>query len=325
MTSTQTIDSFCPPFGMVMPGRNWVAGSASGYGFGFNGKLKDDEIMGSANSYDFGARIYDVRLGRWSSLDPLSKTYNDLSGYSFGKNNPIIYIDPDGRKIEFANKDAKKLYKSIKKTADDETKAKLSQLEKTDIVFLIQYKTTTQMSNPAQAGETSYNFDESRVEIDINSDIPIGRQVGALGDELETSNQYLTGKLGLRIKADGTSGSIGYDRIDEANSQRAAIKAQESLGYELDESQKNFKKLDSEGNSDVWFTTDPVGKNYSKLPTSETTSTNNFANPGQTVSETELDEILSQKNKTKGATYIKGNQQTIIKDGKTTKNKIILD
>lgn len=112
---------------------------------------------------------------------------------------------------------------------------------------------------------------------------------------------------------DGTAGSLGYERIDEANSQRAAIKAQESLGVDLDMSQQNFKKLDSENNVDAWFTTDPVGQNYSKLKTDETTSENNFAKPGEIVSEQELNSALTPDNETKSATYIKGDKQTIIK------------
>src|SRR5205823_6001178 len=41
------------------------------YEFGFNGKLKDNEIAGVGNSYDYGFRRYDPRLGRFWSVDPL--------------------------------------------------------------------------------------------------------------------------------------------------------------------------------------------------------------------------------------------------------------
>ena len=34
------------------------------YPSGFNGKENDDEIKGVGNSLDFGARMYDSRLGR---------------------------------------------------------------------------------------------------------------------------------------------------------------------------------------------------------------------------------------------------------------------
>ena len=71
--------------------------------FGFNGKEKDNEINVDGGSYDFGARIYDGRLGRWLSLDPLQKKYPALSPYNFCSNNPIAFIDRDGKVIVDAN------------------------------------------------------------------------------------------------------------------------------------------------------------------------------------------------------------------------------
>jgi RHS repeat-associated protein len=81
-------------FGATIPGRSY---SSSSYNFGFNGKLKDDEVKGSGKSYDFGARIFDPRLGRWLSVDPLQMKYPGWSTYHFGFCSPIIVIDPNGR------------------------------------------------------------------------------------------------------------------------------------------------------------------------------------------------------------------------------------
>ncbi|MDX2172135.1 MAG: RHS repeat-associated core domain-containing protein, partial [Bacteroidota bacterium] len=64
--------------------------------YGFNGKEKDNEMKGDGNSYDFDARIYDPRLGRWLATDPRQIKYPSLSPYHFGYNNPIITIDPNG-------------------------------------------------------------------------------------------------------------------------------------------------------------------------------------------------------------------------------------
>jgi RHS repeat-associated protein len=75
------------PFGMQMPGRNFS--SASGYRFGFNGKEKDNELKGDGNSLDFGARMFDSRIGRWFSTDPLRKLYPGLSPFSYGANSAI--------------------------------------------------------------------------------------------------------------------------------------------------------------------------------------------------------------------------------------------
>ncbi len=96
-TKTYLQHSIQSPFGMVMPGRNWTAATASGYGFGFNGKLKDDAMMGNSNVYDFGARIYDARLGRWLGVDVHQAKYPNLSPYNSFNNNPTLLIDPDGK------------------------------------------------------------------------------------------------------------------------------------------------------------------------------------------------------------------------------------
>ena len=80
---------------MLMPGR--VFSSASGYRYGFNGKEKDNEIKGDGNSYDYNARIYDNRLGKWLSVDPLYEKYPSESPYLYTGGNPVLYVDKDGR------------------------------------------------------------------------------------------------------------------------------------------------------------------------------------------------------------------------------------
>ncbi len=67
-----------------------------GYIYGFNGKEKDGEIQGEGNSYDYGFRIYNPRLGRFLSLDPLFKGYPFYSPYQFAGNKPIQALDLDG-------------------------------------------------------------------------------------------------------------------------------------------------------------------------------------------------------------------------------------
>lgn len=47
------------PFGMIQPGRSY---NSPDYRYGFNGMEKDDEVKGSGNSYDFGARMYSSTL-----------------------------------------------------------------------------------------------------------------------------------------------------------------------------------------------------------------------------------------------------------------------
>ncbi|MEX2597319.1 MAG: RHS repeat-associated core domain-containing protein, partial [Salibacteraceae bacterium] len=97
------------------------------YAFGFNGMERDDEVKGTGNSYDFGARIQDPRLGKWLSLDPLASKYPGMSPYNFGANNPIFFIDHDGRDIYATGKDIDKVRAAISKISQGELKVSYEQ------------------------------------------------------------------------------------------------------------------------------------------------------------------------------------------------------
>jgi RHS repeat-associated protein len=89
------------PGGMQMPGRTFTA-ATSNYRYGFNGKEKDNEIKGEGNQYDYGMRIYDPRVGRFLSVDPLTKEYPELTPYQFASNRPIDGTDKDGLEWELS-------------------------------------------------------------------------------------------------------------------------------------------------------------------------------------------------------------------------------
>lgn len=73
-----------------------VSNIAKSYSYGFNGMESDNEVKGERSSYDFGARIYDPRVGRWLSRDKLEGKKPYLTPYQGFKNNPVIFSDPDG-------------------------------------------------------------------------------------------------------------------------------------------------------------------------------------------------------------------------------------
>jgi RHS repeat-associated protein len=79
---------------MGMPGRKFTSGS--GYRYGFNGKENDNEVKGEGAQQDYGFRISDPRVGRFLSIDPLTKQYPYYSPYHFAGNSPIKFIDLDG-------------------------------------------------------------------------------------------------------------------------------------------------------------------------------------------------------------------------------------
>ena len=81
---------------MDLPGRQFTQ-SNSNYRYGFNGKEKDKD--GSVQ-YDYGFRIYDPRLVRFKSVDPLTNKYPELTPYQFASNMPIIAVDLDGQEAK---------------------------------------------------------------------------------------------------------------------------------------------------------------------------------------------------------------------------------
>ena len=68
------------------------------YRYGFNGKENDGDVKGDGNRIDYGARVYDPRLGRFLSKDPLSNESPEFTIYGYAYNNPIVLIDVMGLK-----------------------------------------------------------------------------------------------------------------------------------------------------------------------------------------------------------------------------------
>ena len=106
------------PFGMKHEGYNPTVGNPA-YTYSYNGK----ELQTESGMYDYGARMYMPDLGRWGVVDPLAEKMTRHSPYNYAFNNPIRFIDPDGRKPE----DDFRLLKTgklelIRKTNSDETK-----------------------------------------------------------------------------------------------------------------------------------------------------------------------------------------------------------
>ena len=70
------------------------------------------------DSYDFDARMYYPALCRFMTMDPLCEKYYSISPYAYCNNNPVKYIDPDGRDIWEIN-DVGKIVNRIKDKTQD--------------------------------------------------------------------------------------------------------------------------------------------------------------------------------------------------------------
>jgi len=85
---------------MLLPNRH---GSTDQYRYGFQGQEKDDEIKGEGNSINFKFRMYDPRLNRFLSIDPLQSEYPWNSVYAFAENRLIDATELEGLELKFVN------------------------------------------------------------------------------------------------------------------------------------------------------------------------------------------------------------------------------
>ena len=236
------------PFGMQMPGR-WRnisyagAPNGKGYRYGFNGKEKDDEVKGSGNQYDYGFRIYDPRLGRFLSVDPLTKEYPWYTPYQYAGNKPIAFIDRDG--LEEARPDEKRAawlrpmhaytVKQNAQTARDASKAaKLPDAgdgqwdafrhtywnalnardlgEQTSAFFPTLHETGSDANNP-----NSPQYDPVAVEMDLFNNA-VGRKIGAANPNATDA------ELAAKVMEALNAGELKVIKIETVNTPEGEVR-----------------------------------------------------------------------------------------------------
>jgi RHS repeat-associated protein len=88
LDTLQKVDYY--PFGMIASINNYGLNNK----YLYNGKELQEEL--DLDWYDYGTRFYDPQIGRWHVIDPWAETNRRWSLYSYCKDNPIRFIDPDG-------------------------------------------------------------------------------------------------------------------------------------------------------------------------------------------------------------------------------------
>jgi RHS repeat-associated protein len=102
------------PFGTTSYRAGRSATEVSQKRYRYCGKERDEET----GLYYYGMRYYAAWICRFISVDPLQHKYPNLSPYAYCANNPIRYIDPDGRDIWEVN-DQGKIINHIKDKTQD--------------------------------------------------------------------------------------------------------------------------------------------------------------------------------------------------------------
>lgn len=216
------------PFGAPLDARTE---SEKEYRFAFNGKEKVDEMYGEGNGYDFEARMYDARIGRWLVVDPLSKKYSSHSPYVYVFNNPICYIDPDGKEI----KNPFEKYLKEQKTA-------LASMEQNFIKAQVQFKqgeiseadfikiTNEYETQKSHVAEVQMFSDRADKAINDMKEWPFlfntmnnlkdayGQPVDIyIGADNQASSSYFSNGASTNVKADTDPHSPYYKRLPNTN------------------------------------------------------------------------------------------------------------
>jgi RHS repeat-associated protein len=77
----------------------------------YNGK--EFERLISEDWYDYGARQMSPDIGRFTTMDPMTEKYYNVSPYAYCVNNPVNAIDPNGKEIWIHYSDADGLKQSF--------------------------------------------------------------------------------------------------------------------------------------------------------------------------------------------------------------------
>ena len=226
------------PFGSLMPNRYTSSGD---YRYGFNGKENDDEVKGVTGSQqDYGFRIYDPRLGRFLSVDPLTASYPWYTPYQFAGNKPIWAIDLDGLEEYlyvftyndgnpvFVKKEYNLVWKDVSETSEQ--------------VHLRPYnKATGEKWNPEELGTVQYVYlDKDGKPMNIKRNLA-GEFIEGKGDIIDDYSENWFGSIYIGPNNPQTEdGAYDYRREPQDEADKAAL-----------EHDKNYDDVEAVGASGV--------------------------------------------------------------------------
>jgi RHS repeat-associated protein len=116
----QTDDYY--PFGLAIAGLSGRTENKVENRFLYNGKELQTDL--NLDWYDYGARMYDASLARFTTIDPLAEVLQEAwTPYHYVKNNPVKYMDPTGM-IWKDQKEADKLKENVENRKTELAKRK---------------------------------------------------------------------------------------------------------------------------------------------------------------------------------------------------------
>ena len=265
------------PFGMLFEKQNLDKNK-----YLYNGKeLQEDVFNGVAlDLYDYGWRHYDAALGRWYNIDPLADEYIHLSPYSYVANNPLIFIDPDGKSIYIVtgNKSVEVAKETLLKTTlGKELWGKYANSNTHDIYITCQKFNKLSYANGAiysyaekqgllRAGKVNLNLNDEYQKdfstlngIDISKSLGIGRSIhlmslnednfnkGSKFDNAETLFHEIKAHVDLYLGGDAEKEhkAYGVTYIKLVNGGYKAIIRRNSAAFNILEELRNVRNSET--------------------------------------------------------------------------------
>jgi RHS repeat-associated protein len=278
------------PFGSIEPGRTYAAASVGGYRYGFNGKEDDNEVKGVGDQQDYGMRIYDPRVGRFLSVDPISNKYPELTPYQFASNTPLQAIDLDGLEgteaADYSSHFQQQI--AIEKFSASQAAVRQTNAQKNATKIDIRHPKPSPMPAKSDATSTAPTVPSDMTQLLRPGQLPkfVPRDQGTVSAP-DPRSQYTPEEWGL-ITAPTTQLSIGMmvpgynltvgigvfgKGIMEDNNIQASVGLLSMLGEGLNLKSGNFKIA----TGTVWDQINPTQENYpgTILPKSFELSTGN--------------------------------------------------
>jgi RHS repeat-associated protein len=174
---------------------------------------KELDLMHNLNMYDYSARYIDMANPRFTTIDPLAEKYYSVSPYAYCLNNPVRYIDLNGREVRiFGDEEFKKqTFEALQKL----TSSSLLMLKNGKVVDASSYSGSKK--NLALTGEGS--GDKKEFGTSMMSDLISSKHTISIKEGSENSHdKYTTDAFSQNGEAGKGSGAeVQYNATDRRN------------------------------------------------------------------------------------------------------------